>query len=245
MQSMLTTLLNNGILLIGGLVMCFYTSWRLSMLAFTTIGPIVYLTNTYAKWSRGIYRDILAAQGDANSSATQAIGNIRTVRAFSAEPAEIARYDDAMDVALSKGIRDAVVGAGTFALTNYLDLGTGVLVLWYGGTVVMAPDSTIEVGNLITFQLYWNMINSSYQALQGVLSSFTQAAGAAQRVLSIMDNTPDISSEGGQLVDRDLVKGEIKLENVQFSYQMRPDNMVGCLFFYARHWPFFSHFSFC
>ena len=39
--SALPILLSNMILLIGGIVMCFYTSWRLSMLAFTTVLPFV------------------------------------------------------------------------------------------------------------------------------------------------------------------------------------------------------------
>ncbi len=67
-QSLLQSLLTNVILLLGGLVMCLYTSWKLSVLAFTAIGPIIYLTRTYAKWSQGIFRDILSAIAEANSS---------------------------------------------------------------------------------------------------------------------------------------------------------------------------------
>jgi ABC-type multidrug transport system fused ATPase/permease subunit len=37
LQNTLATLLSNLILLFGGVVMCFVTSWRLSMLAFTTV----------------------------------------------------------------------------------------------------------------------------------------------------------------------------------------------------------------
>lgn len=41
---MLGTLFSNSLLLAGGMVMCFVTSWRLSMLAFTTVGPIYHIT---------------------------------------------------------------------------------------------------------------------------------------------------------------------------------------------------------
>jgi len=79
-QSLLQSLLTNVILLLGGLVMCLYTSWKLSVLAFTAIGPIIYLTRTYAKWSQGIFRDILSAIAEANSSGKA------THPAFSAHP---------------------------------------------------------------------------------------------------------------------------------------------------------------
>jgi ABC-type multidrug transport system fused ATPase/permease subunit len=104
-------------------IRCFFTSWRLSILAITSIAPIIQITRVYAKWSQFINRQIWAALGDASSVATQAIGNIRTVRAFGTEHLEIKNYLRATTEAVSKGIQDGYVGAGTYALTSYLDLG--------------------------------------------------------------------------------------------------------------------------
>ena len=50
----LSTMLSNLTLLIGGVTMCFITSWRLSMLAFTTILPMMHITGVYANWSKNI-----------------------------------------------------------------------------------------------------------------------------------------------------------------------------------------------
>ena len=33
--------------------MCFHTSWKLTMLALTMIGPVIYITGIYAAWSQG------------------------------------------------------------------------------------------------------------------------------------------------------------------------------------------------
>ena len=49
-QSSLSQLLQNILMLVGGLVMCYYTSYQLSMLAFVTVGPIMYLWDLYANW---------------------------------------------------------------------------------------------------------------------------------------------------------------------------------------------------
>ena len=100
-----------------------------------------------------------------------------------------------------------------------------MLILWYGGNLAMDTDSSLSVGQLITYQLYWNMINSSYQALINVVTQFTRAAGAAQRVLSLMDSLPDISPNEGRPVDWSL-RGAIALEGVHFHYQLRPDQPV-------------------
>ena len=43
------------------------------------------------------------------------------------------------------------------AFSTYLNLGTAVLILWYGGQLVCDSKGTVmSIGSLITFQLYWN-----------------------------------------------------------------------------------------
>lgn len=117
---------------------------------------------------------------------------------------------------------DALGSAATFSFTNYLDLGGTVLILWYGGTLAM--DKRITVGTLVAFRLYWSMINSSYKSLMTVLSSFTRAGGAAQRVLSLMDACPDIDPDAGERLNE--IKGDITLDKVEFYYQLRPEQQV-------------------
>jgi ABC-type multidrug transport system fused ATPase/permease subunit len=59
-QSSLKDLLTNVLILLGGMGMCFAKSYRLSMLAFVTVGPISYLWEVYAIWSKGLAREMLA-----------------------------------------------------------------------------------------------------------------------------------------------------------------------------------------
>lgn len=85
-------------------------------------------------------------------------------------------------------------------------------------------NDRLSAGKLITFQLYWNQIQSAYQSIMSVLMSLTRAAGAAQRVLSLVDALPDIDRNAGTKVSH--LEGEIKLESLYFCYQMRPQHPV-------------------
>ena len=164
---------------------------------------------------------------------------------MSTEPEEEARVTKCYMAALRLGIRDAMLGALTTAFNNYLDLGASVLLLWYGGGIAIDPDGAITVGALIKYQLYWNMINNSYQArlnsehlawcrlhwgtitqaLNNMLNAFTRAAGAAERVLSLVDLEPDIGSSGGAHADGAVDTWSVGFEKVTFRYQMR-ENVV-------------------
>lgn len=149
----LSTVLSNLTLLVGGITMCFLTSWRLSMLAFTTILPMMHITGVYADWSRLINKQIYQHLSDAMSRMGEAVSNIRTVRAVSSEQQESQRNREVLDKALRAGIKDAIAGGVAAALNDYLDLLAGVLILWYGGTIAMHPAGAISVGQLITYQV--------------------------------------------------------------------------------------------
>ena len=223
-QAMIPTMISSTAQLVGGIIMCFHTSWRLAALAFVTIAPVIYLTDQYARWSKKLQFEYWGALGDAAAKASEAFGNVRTIKAFSTEPAENASYQASTGLALKKAITDAVGSAATISFNNYLDLGGTVLILWYGGTLVL--DGRLTVGTLVAFRLYWNMINTAYTQLMNLLSNLTRASGAASRVFPLLDATPDIDHNKGEWVEAEQVNGQLVLENVHFAYQMRPNQKV-------------------
>eukprot|EP00434_Breviolum_minutum_P032605 symbB.v1.2.028838.t1/scaffold3095.1/size63712/1 len=191
--------------LIGGLFMCLFTSWKLTVLAATMIGPVVYLTGVYAKWSKEINMTIRVCMADANAVSTEALRNIRTVRSFGADQLEVAAFRSHMDQALSNGMKDSYASAGVSAITQYLDFAATILILWYGGYAVLGDgQSDLQIGNLITFNLYWSMLNNSISGLNGMLNTLVKAASAAQRVFEIIDLEPDIPADEDAMVLRGL-----------------------------------------
>ena len=151
---------------------------------------------------------------------------------MSTEDVEFRRYEEHARAALNAGIKDAFGGALTVALTNLLELGTSVLILWLGGGMTMErPNPRLSIGSLITFQLYFNSVTSSYTALSNCLTSLVRAAGSASRVFSLQDNLPDISPHAGEVFrpgggSTYRTGPEIRFEKVKFWYQMRPNTMV-------------------
>ena len=220
----------NVVVIVGALIMCFYTCWRLAMVSFAVVMPITYLIKRYARWSQTLNREISAMLGLAATAANEALGNVRTVRATSSEETELARYEEHAGAALRAGVKDAFGGALTVMLTNLLELGTSVLILWLGGGMAMEePSPRLTIGALITFQLYFNAVTSAYTALTNCLTSLVRAAGSASRVFSLKDNLPDIDPDVGSAYDPGGEPGRgpaIAFENATFWYQMRPNHVV-------------------
>jgi len=224
--------LANLVLLAGGLFMCFLTSWRLTLLTSTLIGPVVWLSNVYARWSKKLNMKSLASVADANGVATEAMGNIRTVRSFGAEHIELGEYTGHLDTSLRYGMKDAFASSGLRIFDNYLNYAATALILWYGGLATLRSNDAHElsIGKLITFSLYWNMLNRAIKGLTGLLNTLIRAGSSAQRVFEIIDLQPDIPLDQGLSVGVNSSHGvgplSLELRDVDFSYQMRSSKQV-------------------
>lgn len=118
------------------------------MLAFTTVGPIMHVTNAYATWSKEQNRKILSHLGEANAVATEALANIRTVKSMGSDSIEINRYESHTIAARDRGVVDAALSASTQLINNFLDRGAGWLILFYGGMLAMTDGSGLSAGKL-------------------------------------------------------------------------------------------------
>eukprot|EP00493_Phyllostaurus_siculus_P008837 UN08946 len=68
------------------------------------------------------------------------------------------------------------------------------------------------------------MINSAYKGLQSILTSFTTAAGAAERVFTLMDSLPLLDPYAG--VDPGALQGAIELRDVEFGYPLKAKQVL-------------------
>jgi ATP-binding cassette subfamily B (MDR/TAP) protein 1 len=68
-------------------------------------------------------------------------------------------------------------------------------------------------------------MDSAYHSLQGLVTQFTRSAAGAEKVFTMWDSDPDIDPKKGNDVSWQ-VEGHLKLQDVSFFYQMRPDNIV-------------------
>ena len=89
----------------------------------------------------------------------------------------------------------------------------------------MRKGSGLSAGELVTYQLYFNKIQSSYNQLVNLLSSFTRAGGAAQRVLGLLKAMPSTDA-GGDAPQGGGRGAALAYDDVHFTYASRPDAPV-------------------
>ena len=177
---------------IGAAAACVHISWRLTLLAGAATGPVFALTTMYAHYSAGLQRCRSDALGAASGAAGDALGNARGVRAAGCEAAELSAYSRLAVVARQLGVSDARAYALTVALNEWVTNGASLLVLAAGGHLVMKGG--LSVGALVAFQAYFSRVDASWQSALSFIASLSTSAGAAERVLAVLQLKPCIGA---------------------------------------------------
>jgi ATP-binding cassette subfamily B protein len=164
-------------------------------------------------------QDALAKAGEV---AEETFSGIRTVRTFNREPMEVSSYSEQVEDAfqLSKTRSKAVaifMGATSFA--GYASI---AVVLWYGGRLVL--ENSMSVGELISFILYTLIVSGALGVLASIYANFMRAAGASERVFSLMERVTSIPRGSGITLPNP--EGKVSFQDVHFAYPTRPDITV-------------------
>ncbi|CAK9029794.1 Mitochondrial potassium channel ATP-binding subunit (ATP-binding cassette sub-family B member 8 [Durusdinium trenchii] len=76
----MNTFVANIVMLVAGFTICLHASWRLTVLAFTVLTPVVHISAHFSAWAAKLMSSQWTFMADAQGCATQALTNIRTVR---------------------------------------------------------------------------------------------------------------------------------------------------------------------
>lgn len=214
----ITTLLQQGLVMIGSAVIMFVINWRLSLFIIITIPIIVAVGFFFGYYIRRISTQVQEEIAGATVVAEEVMQNIREVKSFTREPFEVQRYDGAIDRAFQAAVRLLRIRSVFGPTIAFLGFGGLSLVLWFGGQEVI--NGRLTGGELIAFLIYGLSVAGSFAALVNLYSAFQEALGATKRVFQIMDTKPDVEDkENAQ--ELSSVKGRITFDGVDFSYDQR------------------------
>ena len=216
--------LRNLVLFIGGAAMMVVTSPRLSLFVLAAIPvivlPLVGFGRAVRKRSR-LAQDTLA---DASGYASELIGAVRTLQAFTNETLATRRFGGAVENAYEAARGATMARSILTSIAIFLIFSSVVVVLWVGAQDVLAGD--ITPGRLSQFVLYAVFAAGGLGELSQVWGEIAQASGAAERLFEILGVEPQIKAPQHPLALQKPVRGEVAFDAVRFAYPTRPDAYV-------------------
>lgn len=225
--SSISLALRNLVMLLGAVALMLVTQPWLSALVLigipATLLPILWFGRRVRRLSRHS-QDRVAELG---RYASEALNGIRTVQAFSHEAIDRRDYGERVEQAFATAVVRTQQRAWLTAAAMLAVFAAVGLMLWQGGQAVLAGE--ISAGELSAFVFYAVLAAGAVATLAEVAGDVQRAAGAAERLLELLDAKPDIRSPDEPAPLPVPLRGEIRLEQVSFTYPARHTPALGTL----------------
>ncbi|WP_281914405.1 ABC transporter transmembrane domain-containing protein [Massilia varians] len=216
--------LRNTLLFIGGLIMLFVTSPKLTAIILGLLVLVVLPIVLYGRRVRKLSRDSQDRIADASALAGEILNAMPTVQSFTHEGIEAGRFGSSVEGAFQTAIRRIRARAMLTMLAIVLVFGAIVFVLWLGAHAVL--EGSMTGGDLGQFILYASIVAGSVGALSEVMGEAQRAAGATERLLELLAARSDIQDPANPrpLPPRRENGARVSLDDVSFSYPSRLDS---------------------
>ncbi|MET0169828.1 MAG: ABC transporter transmembrane domain-containing protein, partial [Aliihoeflea sp.] len=212
--------LRNLILFSGALAMMVVTSPKLSGLVIAAIPLIVLPLVAFGRSVRAKSRHAQDTLAHATAYASEQIGSVRTLQAFTNEALVTGRYSNAVEEAF-EAARLSVFARSFLTFVAILTIFSSIVaVLWFGSRDVLSGD--MSAGTLSQFLLYAVFAAGALGALSEVWGELAQAAGASERLTELLAEQPMVAVPANPVALPVPPRGEIDFSGVGFAYPVRP-----------------------
>jgi ATP-binding cassette, subfamily B, bacterial len=213
--------LRNLMLFIGATAMMVITSPRLSGFVLLAIPLIVLPLVAFGRWVRRLSRNAQDTLAEASAYASELVGGIRTVQAYTGERLANARFGSEVEQAYDAARTSTRARGVLTAIIIFIVFTSVVFILWIGSHDVLT--GAITPGRLGQFVLYAAFAAAGLGQLSEVWGEVSAASGAAERLFEILNVKPQITAPLAPCALPVPSRGDISFANVSFAYPARPN----------------------
>lgn len=217
--SSISMALRNLVMLIGAVVLMLITQpWLSAMVLIgipTTLLPIVW----YGRRVRRLSRTSQDRVAELGRYAEEALRGIQTLQAFSHEAQDRHHYRQRVEQAFGSAVARTRQRAWLTGIALLVIFSAVGLMLWQGGQAVLA--GTLSPGELSAFIFYAILAAGAVATLAEVAGDVQRAAGAAERLLELLDTQPGIQAPMAPATLKQPTQGTLTLRDIHFTYPGR------------------------
>lgn len=200
--------------ILGTIVFMLVTNFKIGLVVVLVTPVSLFVARFVANHTHKFFTEQTATRGEQTAFAEEAIGGLKTAKAFGHED-EHARKFDEINVRLEKATMNATFYSSlTNPSTRFINNLVYALVALLGAFDVVGGVFT--VGGLTKFLSYANQYTKPFNEISGVVTELKSAFVCAARIFELIDETEEISDDGNEVLKN--VEGNVCLENVAFSY---------------------------
>lgn len=206
------------IIVLGGTILLGFTSIKLAAFMLSIFPVIIIVAVVIGRKLRAYSKTVQEHIADSNTIVEETLQGISNVKAFANEIYESLRYQKKTEEIVTYAIKGGKLRA-TFASFIILGIfGAIAAVIWYGARLIHLGD--MSMGDLTSFLMLTIFIGASIGSIADLYAQIQKAIGATEKLMEILDETPEEHSEGEL---KHHIQGTIEFKDLSFHYPNRVD----------------------
>lgn len=213
--------LRSSLTLVGALIMMFITNLELSLYIAVGVPLVLLPILVYGRRVRRLSNQSQDSIASVGSYAGEVIQHIRVVQSYTREHFESKAFAGEVERAFAiarRRIRQRALLICVAILLMFVGMSA---MMWSGGQSVISGE--MSGGELGAFVFYAIMVGSGVATISEVWGELQRAAGAAERLIELINTRSLIIDPGEQALPSETVRPELSLRSVTFSYPTRPE----------------------
>ncbi|PLX52066.1 MAG: ABC transporter ATP-binding protein [Desulfobulbaceae bacterium] len=219
--SVIVTLFNDVIRIIGILVLLYWLNWRLAVLMTLLLPAILVATLWFSKIARNVYREIRTNLAKINAYLQEAVSGISLIQLYQREKDTERSFVNLNQAYFASTVQQIKIFGIFMPVLDILASTATAISIWYGGILILRGEMTI--GILVAFLSYMRLFFQPLRELSQKYSIVQSAMASAERIFQLLDTRsglPVLPEPFGP----QAVSGTLEFSNVTFGYD--PDKPV-------------------
>ena len=193
----------------------FSTHASLAIIALLPLIPLVFITTDFGRKIGDLFLMVDNTLGELSSHLQENVTGVQVVRAFSREQYEIKNFNQTNRKLYNAQLTVLANWSRIMPTTTLLITLSTILILWFGGRMVLNDQLTI--GQLVAVNSYVLLLMMPAQQLGWLVNAGGEASAGIQRIFEILDHQPEIQSPA-TAINPGTLTGKVEFDEVSFKY---------------------------
>ncbi len=208
---------NSVVMLLGGLVTMFATSWQLALLSMSTVLPSLFLLRFFGQRIQKQTRRRQEVQGDLSQRLIAILSGIKVIKAFRGHEAELVAFERETERFFKRHMKVITNRVLAKSSTEALNQFIGALILGVGAVLTFRELWDVTIGTLAAFGM---ILVTSYKPIKTLSMAYTnivEAMASGDRLFQVLDMEQEPPDRPGARAMTGLSKS-IRFRDVHFDY---------------------------
>lgn len=222
LQQSIVQIITGLLMIVGVLVMMFYISWQLTLIALCTLPLYIITTIIISKRSQSKFIRQQKELGNLNGFVEEMFTGHKVVKLFGKEESSYQEFKK-----INNSLAEVSGGAQFISglirpMMDFISNFGYVLVVIVGGILAGATNPLL-IGDISTFISYQKRFVNPILNLASMANTLQSTIAGAERVFELLDASEEIEEQNVAAFDAENFKGTVELSDVAFSYKKDQD----------------------